>query len=138
MMGRMASILPFRRRKTESNPEATACGQTEPLDTMSGTSGRDLTSRPSRPPAPVAPVTTQGEAAKAFFEHMQFYAGGCTLQMRWVEQAYRQLSVEYRWMPMSTKALSMHLVAMGCRRHRERNIEGERLTLLTFPAVPDD
>lgn len=137
-MGRMASILPFRRHKIESRPEATACAKPEPLDTMSEASGRDLASRPSRPPPPVAPVTTQLEAARAFFEHMQFYAGGNTLQITWVEQAYRQLAVEYRWMRMSTKALSMHLVAMGCRRHRERNAEGQKLTFLTFPAVPDD
>lgn len=129
-MGRMASILPFRKRRTPSRLEATACGQPGPLDAMSEASGRDVRSRPSRP---AAPVLSQGEAARAFFDTMVEYAGGNTLRMRWVENSYRQLMVEYGWPPMSTKALSMHLVAMGCRRKRERNADGERLTLLTFP-----
>jgi hypothetical protein len=81
------------------------------------------------------PAMTAIEAAKAFFLEMQHHAAGEALQLKWVRHSYDVLARERGWPALSDKALSMHLVAFGCKRKKvdQRKTGGGRVTAFEFP-----
>lgn len=95
----------------------------------------DLTPIPEPVPPP---MTVAGiDAVRAFLGEMMEYAAGDTVRLQHVFHSYHQLAPARGWPGMSTKALSMHLVAMGCRRRQmdlRRRGEG-RPTAIEFPVT---
>lgn len=90
---------------------------------------------PSRRTRFQPPLFTEGQSVKAFFLEVMEYAAGNDLRVKHVEHSYQQLAIERRWAAISMKALSMHLVALGCKRRR---VGPKRETYLSFPKAKDD
>jgi len=88
----------------------------------------------SRPARFQTPLLNGPQSVKAFFDEMMEYAAGNDIRMDHIEHSYKQLAIEKRWTPVSMKALSMHLVAFGCKRKR---IGAEKKTVLAFPLAKE-
>jgi hypothetical protein len=86
---------------------------------------------PMPPPMTVDSLT----AVRAFCGEMMEFCAGDTVRLHHVFNSYHQLAPNRGWPGVSTKALSMHLVALGCRRRQldlRRAGEG-RPTAIEFP-----
>ncbi len=88
------------------------------------------------PPPMTAPITVSSvEAVRAFLVEMMEYAAGDCVRLHHVFNSYHQLAPDRGWPGLSTKSLSMHLVAMGCRRRQLdlRRAGQGRPTAIEFP-----
>lgn len=97
---------------------------------------RGIIEAPPPPPPVTAPFPrTAQQAASEFLREMQELAAGGELQIKRVQHSYDKLAPDRGWPAMSTKALSMHLVGLGCKRTQLdlRKLGQGRPTALRFP-----
>jgi hypothetical protein len=134
---RLASVLFPRGPRSSGVDTDSHLGR--PTLAIGGTSGasRCKISETSRPP-PTDIQLSEGDGVRTFFSEMMEWMAGEEMAFREISQNYKALShIRRGWPSVSDKALSQHLVGLGCKRRKARK-GGARPTLIRFPEYQSD